>query len=77
MKQYSVYEAMLNRGELRKMVSQVADCCDPSTDRLAVWWPVDGIRWIWHKHDLQADSQAVGAYQLARPAPHAAPQWAK
>ena len=56
-KQYSVYETRLGPGQLRRLLNDVRDCCDPSADRLAAWWPVDGQRLIWGQHGLQADTQ--------------------
>lgn len=58
-KQYSVYETLLGRGELRRLLAEVRACCDPQTDRLAVWWPADGLRLVWGEHGLQAEAGGV------------------
>jgi CRISPR/Cas system-associated endoribonuclease Cas2 len=60
-KQYSVYETLLGRGELRRVLNAVGACCDPRLDRLAAWWPQDGLRLIWGKAGLLAEAQAGGA----------------
>jgi CRISPR/Cas system-associated endoribonuclease Cas2 len=59
-KQYSVYEAMLNQGELRKVLTEVSACCDPSADLLAAWWPLDGMRLVWREEALKIEAQAGG-----------------
>lgn len=60
-KQYSVYEALLNHGQLRQVLASVADCCDPAADRLAAWWPLDGMRLAWGRGGLHIEAQAGGA----------------
>ncbi|MFB1488760.1 MULTISPECIES: hypothetical protein [unclassified Thiocapsa] len=59
-KQYSVYETLLGPGELRRLLNEVSACCDPSVDRLAAWWPLDGLRLVWGKAGLQAEAQSGG-----------------
>lgn len=59
-KQYSVYETLLGHGELRRLLTEVGTCCDPNSDRLAAWWPLDGLRLVWGKTGLQAEAQAGG-----------------
>ncbi len=51
-KQYSVYEILLCYAEFRGLVAEVAECCDFATDRLAVWWPLAGLRLIWRQGRL-------------------------
>lgn len=59
-KQYSVYETLLGRGELRRVLAEVSACCDPASDRLAAWWPLDGLRLAWGKTGLQVEAQSGG-----------------
>lgn len=56
-KQYSVYEALLEAGEFRGVLAELADCCDFEEDRLAVWWPVDGLRLHWREDRLRVDAR--------------------
>lgn len=58
-KQYSVYETRLGHGELQRLLAEVSACCDPQADRLAAWWPVDGLRLVWSQHGLQAQAGDV------------------
>lgn len=60
-KQYSVYETHLGPGELRRVLTDVEVCCDPKLDRLAAWWPVDGVRLTWSQNGLRTEAQAGGA----------------
>lgn len=57
-KQYSVYEMLLSHGEFCGLVAEVAACCDLTGDRLAVWWPLAGLRLVWFKGRL-----TIGARQ--------------
>jgi CRISPR/Cas system-associated endoribonuclease Cas2 len=59
-KQYSVYETVLGPGELRRVLTEVRACCDPQSDRLAVWWPVGGARLVWSQNGLQSEALAGG-----------------
>lgn len=60
-KQYSVYEALLGPGELRRVLTEVRACCDLQSDRLAAWWPVGGVRLVWSQNALQTEAQAGSA----------------
>jgi len=57
-KQYSVFEAMLGKHEFQGVLAEVAATCDLTEDRLAVWWPWDGLRLHWRKGRLLVDTQA-------------------
>jgi CRISPR/Cas system-associated endoribonuclease Cas2 len=59
-KQYSVYEAMLTHREADRLRSAVSACCDPATDVLAAWKPVDGMRLVWNHNELHIEAQAGG-----------------
>lgn len=56
-KQYSVFEAMLGEGELRGLLAELASDCDFPADRLAAWWPLDGLRLGWRAGALVADAR--------------------
>ena len=57
-KQYSVYEAMLGAGYLRGLLAELSACCDFGADRLAVWWPLDGVRLEWQRGRLVVTARA-------------------
>jgi len=59
-KQYSVFETMLGDGEFRGVLAEVSACCDFSTDRLAAWWPLDGLRLRWQSGRLLVDARNGG-----------------
>lgn len=59
-KQYSVYEALLREGVWRGVLAELSDCCDFTADRLAVWWPLEGLRLVWQKGQLQVDARQGG-----------------
>lgn len=59
-KQYSVYETLLGHGELRRLLAEVRACCDPVADRLAAWWPMDGLRLVWGEAGLRVETRAGG-----------------
>jgi CRISPR-associated endonuclease Cas2 len=59
-KQYSVYEAMLSHREADRLLSAVSACCDPATDVIAAWKPVDDMRLVWNNDQLQIEAQAGG-----------------
>jgi CRISPR/Cas system-associated endoribonuclease Cas2 len=52
-RQYSVYEMRLTRAEYLKLRQELLDCLDPGADRLAAWWPQDGLRLCWARDRLQ------------------------
>lgn len=56
-KQYSVFEAMLGQGEFRGLLAEVSSCCEFPSDRLAVWWPLEGLRLLWRKNRLVAEAR--------------------
>ncbi|WP_295457061.1 CRISPR-associated endonuclease Cas1 [uncultured Thiodictyon sp.] len=57
-KQYSVFEAMLGDAECRGVLAEISACCDFSSDLLAVWWPLDGLRLRWLQGRLTIDARA-------------------
>lgn len=57
-KQYSVFEAMLGNGQLHGLLAELCACCEFSADRLAVWWPVDGMRLEWQHGRLTLTARA-------------------
>jgi CRISPR/Cas system-associated endoribonuclease Cas2 len=57
-KQYSVFEAMLGEGLLRGLLAELSACCDFSADRLAVWWPREGLRLEWQRGRLVVTARA-------------------
>lgn len=56
-KQYSVYEAMLGDGEFRGVLAGIAMNCDFSSDLLAAWWPLDGLRLHWRQDRLLVNAR--------------------
>ncbi len=56
-KQYSVIEAMLGDGEFRGLLAEVSSGCEFPSDRLAVWWPFEGLRLLWRKGRLVVDAR--------------------
>jgi CRISPR/Cas system-associated endoribonuclease Cas2 len=66
-KQYSVYETRLGHGEFRGVLAELADCCDFAADRLAVWWPFEGLRLVWRQDRLQVGArEGVASRGLVR-----------
>lgn len=57
-KQYSVYETLLGEGEFRGVLAEVSATCDFPADRLAVWWPLDGLRLHWRQGRLLVAARA-------------------
>lgn len=68
-KQYSVYETQLGRSELRRVLTDVRACCDPKLDRLAVWWPMDGVRLTCSQDGSQIAAQTGGAREQPKHIP--------
>ncbi len=54
-KQYSVYETLLGIGKFRGLLAEISTFCDFSVDRLAAWWPYDGLRLQWLQGRLRID----------------------
>lgn len=46
-KQYSVFELHLPNGVLHGLLAEATALCNLQEDRLALWWPRDGLRVAW------------------------------
>jgi CRISPR/Cas system-associated endoribonuclease Cas2 len=56
-KQYSVFETRLGKGEFNGVLAELSCICDFSCDRLAAWWPLDGLRLHWRQDRLMVDAR--------------------
>lgn len=56
-KQYSVFEVRLGNGEFHGVLAGLSSLCDFSCDRLAAWWPLDGLRLHWRQDRLMVDAR--------------------
>lgn len=57
-KQYSVFETRLGKGEFNCVLAELSCICDFSCDRLAAWWPLDGLRLHWRQGRLMVAARA-------------------
>jgi CRISPR/Cas system-associated endoribonuclease Cas2 len=50
-----------------RVLAELADCCDFAADRLAVWWPFEGLRLVWRQDRLQVGArEGVASRGLVR-----------
>lgn len=64
-KQYSVFELRLPVGVLHGLLAEATALCNLDEDRLALWWPRDGLRFTWQPQAAAAQALANGGARVA------------
>jgi len=64
-KQYSVFEVRLPVGVLHGLLAEASALCNLDEDRLALWWPRDGQRFVWQPNTKAPQALAAGGTRVA------------
>jgi len=64
-KQYSVYETVLGEGQFRGVLAELSTYCDFSSDLLAAWWPLEGLRLHWKQNQLMISAKRGEPWKTA------------